>query len=177
MSQVELAPFRRRIHPTPRAEPPAGSARERTPRPSRVLIVEDQPVASILFAEEGYVVENKSHAEIIATEAMHVNHDIKKPVYDTVWLAMPYRAKVPNLKAAACSKMLSLWFRTAAITGILAIMVGPRGNAWTDPNITALIEEGGRRCHHIVCVTLKKRTAKTMCYQVLAHTPCYALRR
>ena len=80
----------------PRVAPAASSStylaldtRERSPRNPRVLIVEEQPIVSILFTENGYTVEKSSHGEIIATEANHVNGDIKKSRYAAVWMSMP----------------------------------------------------------------------------------------
>ena len=50
----------------------------------KVLVVEDQPIASVLFAEEGYTVEKRSHAEMIGTEAQHVNGEIKRSRFSAV---------------------------------------------------------------------------------------------
>ena len=120
----------------------------------KVLVVEEQPIASIFFADQGFTVEKRSHAEMIATESQQVNGEIKKSKYSAVWMTLPPNSSVvPKRKAAQCSKTLSLWFRSAALAGTLAFLFGQRGNSWTDSSIVALCEDGiatmskHRLCH------------------------------
>ena len=133
---------------TPVAKP-SGSARQEpyATKPSinpRILIVEEQPIASIFFAERGFTVEKRTPAEVLSTEAQQVNGKIKDSQYAALWMSLPSDGHqcVPKRNRGRFPKVMSLWFRTAVMTGILAFLVGPRGGSWLEPEIAALQTDG-----------------------------------
>ena len=66
------------VPPPPAKDPLASQLNKyKKPRGLKVLVVEDQPIASALFVKEGCTVEKRSHSEMIDTEAQHGNGEIK----------------------------------------------------------------------------------------------------
>ena len=80
-----------------RGGPETGSLNEATTtarrKGNRVLVVEDQVIASNFFMYEGYEVEKRSHSELSGTGAQDVNGRIKQSEFAAVWLTLPKGAK------------------------------------------------------------------------------------
>ena len=94
---------------------------------NRVLVVEDQVIASNLFMYEGYEVEKRSHSELSGTGAQDVNGRIKQSEFAAVWLTLPKGAKsLPAKQHSAVMRTIAVWFRTAALIGTIEVLAAPK---------------------------------------------------
>ena len=123
------------------AAPDPGSP-PRIKRSDRILVVEDQPIASCLFTDEGYAVEKRTHSELLGTGAQNVNGRIKESSFAAVWLTLPRDAQsIPNRKFSAVTRTIATWFRIAAIIGTAVVLMSPKGRSWMDESIQALLTD------------------------------------
>ena len=103
---------------------------------NRVLVVEEQVIASNLFMCEGYEVEKRSHAELTGTGAQDVNGRIKESEFAAVWLTFTKEAKsLPARQYSAVMRTLATWFRTAALIGTVAVLTAPKTNLWMNEHL------------------------------------------
>ena len=109
---------------------------------NRVLVVEDQVIASNLFMYEGYEVEKRSRTELTGTGAQDVNGRIKQSEFAPVWLTLPKGSKaLPARQFSAVMRTLALWFRTAALIGTVAVLTAPKTNMWMNEHLGNLLSD------------------------------------
>ena len=118
------------------------STSPRIKRSDRILVVEDQPIASCLFIDEGYAVEKRTHSELLGTGAQNVNGRIKESTFAAVWITLPRNAQsIPDRKFSAVARTIGTWFRIAAIFGTAVVLMSPKARGWMGESIQSLLTD------------------------------------
>lgn len=140
------------------------------------LVFEDAPSLSVLLQNVGWKAIRFSPHQINTGTTANVGQDIKKGLYDLLWIDMPLPGRhIAKDRMHSALTQLCRWLQLASECGVPAGLFGAFGNNWKHTALLTLVSEHNfaksyhRACHFKLKLNKQQTQPSKICFVYLGN--------